>query len=252
MKNILVLLLLIPLAFSVKAQDARDLFSPDVPVTWLGIDYSHCKLIGNFAEFAEAGRKSTWQIRDSYFPKWNAIIMQEPAKYDVRGMLRRADIGYDLEMINAINAQTPLGEMEVFNPVKYSEEDIQSFVNQYDFKDKNGIGIIMITECLNKTMPEAWYHFAAIDMATGKVLLHQRLRGQPGGIGLRNYWANSIHYVIRNIQEYYYWEWKKQSNRGNSRVSSRPALPVQAPVLNRFSQVMRLNVAALLQVGNCS
>jgi len=218
MKNILLILLLLPLVYSATAQDAQDLFRPDVSVTWLGIDYSHCKLIGNFAEFAEAGRKSTWQIRDSYFPKWNAIIMQEPAKYDVRGMLRRGDMGFDLEMITRINAQTPLAEMEVFTPVIYSEEDLRSFVNQYDLKDNKGIGIVFIAECLNKINNEAWYHFVAIDMGTGKVILHDRLSGQPKGVGLRNYWANSIHRVIRNIQEYYYWEWKKMASAENMHI----------------------------------
>ena len=157
-----------PLSLTSNAQSAQDLFRPDVPVTWLGIDYSHCKLIGNFAEFADAGRKSTWQIRDSYFPKWNSIIMDEPDKYDVRGMLRRGDMGFDLEMITSINSQTMLAEMEVFSPVIYSDEDIQSFVNQYEFKDQNGIGIVFIAESMNKIMPEAWYHFVAIDMGIGK------------------------------------------------------------------------------------
>jgi hypothetical protein len=215
MKTILFILLILSLALPSKAQNTQDLFRPDVPVTWLGIDYSHCKLIGNFAEFADAGRKSTWQIRDSYFPKWNAIILDEPDKYDVKGMLRRGDMVYDLGMVTGINAQTILAEMEVFSPVIYSVEDIQSFVNQYEFKDQNGIGIVFIAESMNKVIPEAWYHFVAVDMGTHKVVLHERLRGQPSGVGLRNYWANSIHYVIRNIQEYYYWEWKKQSASGN-------------------------------------
>ncbi len=218
MKNIYVISFILLLAQASYAQNAQDLFTPEVPVTWLGIDYSHCKLIGNFAEFADAGRKSTWQIRDSYFPKWNAIIMNEPEKYDVRGMLRRGDMTFDLDMVTSLNAQTPLAEMEVFTPVIYTAEDIQSFVNQYQFKDKTGIGIVLICESLNKNLPEAWYHFAAVDMGSGTVLLHERLRGQPSGIGLRNYWANSIHYVIRNIQEYYYWEWKKRSASGDTKL----------------------------------
>ena len=74
---------------------------------------------------------------------------------------------------------------------------------------------MLIAESLNKIMAEAWYHFVAIDMATGKVILHERLRGQPQGFGLRNYWANSIHTVIRDIRDYYYWEWKRQSVAGN-------------------------------------
>ena len=72
--------------------------------------------------------------------------MNEPDKYDVRGMLRRGDMGFDLEMISAINSQTILADMEVFSPVIYSEEDLRSFVNQYVFKDQNGIGIVFIAE----------------------------------------------------------------------------------------------------------
>jgi hypothetical protein len=205
------LLLLVPVAWVTHAQTEKDLFRPDVKVTWLGIDYSHVKIIGNFAEFFDAGEKSTWQIRDAYFPQWNAIILDEPAKYDIRGMLRKGDIEFDLEMIAAINAQTPLEEMEAYKTVRFSEEDIQSFIKPYDLKGREGIGIVFIAECLNKNALEAWYHFVAIDMPTGRVLIHERLRGQPSGIGLRNYWANSLHKVIRNIRDYYYWEWRKQA-----------------------------------------
>ena len=210
MKKLFVLLLA-SLALIAKAQTAQDLFRPDVKVTWLGIDFSHVKLIGNFAEFFEAGEKSTWQIRDIYFPRWNAIILEEPAKYDIRGMLRKSDISYEIDMIAEKNAQTPLEEMEAYNTIKFSEEDIQLFIRQYDFKGREGIGIVFIAECLNKNSIEAWYHFVAIDMMTGEILLHQRLRGQPSGFGLRNYWANSVHKVIRNIRDYYYWEWKKRA-----------------------------------------
>jgi hypothetical protein len=216
MKSIFLPAIFLLLTCNANAQNAGDLFRPEVPVTWLGIDYSHCKLIGSFSEFADAGRKSTWEIRDNYFPRWNMIIMHEPEKYNVRGMLRRGDMGFDLDMIGRINAETPLAEMEVFSPVIYSAEDIQAFADQYDFKTDSGIGIVFIAESMNKIMQEAWYHFVAIDMSTGKVILHERLRGQPSGVGLRNYWANSIHYVIRNIESYYYWSWKKQVSENNT------------------------------------
>jgi len=194
----------------INAQTAQNLFRQDVQVTWLGIDFSHVKIIGNFAEFFDAGEKSTWQIRDIYFPSWNALIMEEPAKYDIRGMLRKGDIVFDLDMISAINAQTPLEMMEAYKTIRFTGEDIQSFLKSYDLKGREGIGVVFIAECLNKNALEALYHFVAFDMPSGKVLLHERLRGQPSGFGLRNYWANSIHKVIRNIRDYYYWEWKKR------------------------------------------
>jgi hypothetical protein len=209
MKKVFLLIILWPSVSFINAQSAQDLFRPDVPVTWYGIDFSHVKIVGNFAEFFEAGERSTWQIRDVYFPRWNAIILEEPSKYDIRGMLRKGDIGFDIDMMAGINARTPVEEMEAYNTVKFSEEDIQSFVRQYNFNGNEGIAVVFIAESLNKNSMEAWYHFVAIDMRTSNVLVHDRLRGEPSGIGLRNYWANSFHKVIRNIRDYYYWEWKK-------------------------------------------
>ena len=211
MKKSYLLLGMLCCMVTVKSQTVRDIFyDSDVKISWLGIDFSHVKLIGNFAEFFEAGEKSSWQIRDIYFPRWNNIILNEPEKYDIRGMIRKPDLWYDIDMLGDINSQTSLDEIESYNTVKFSEEDIQSFVNQYNLQDKEGIGILFIAECLNKNAEEAYYHFVAINMKNKEVLFHERLRGEPNGFGLRNYWANSIYSVIRNIREYYFGSWKSK------------------------------------------
>jgi len=211
MKKHILVLALIYVAMDTRSQTTRDLFySSDVTISWLGIDYSHVKLIGNFAEFFQAGEKSTWQIRDIYFPRWNSIILNEPEKYDIRGMLRKPDILFDIDMINEINTYANLDEMESYNTSRFTDEDILSFVDEYNLDGKEGIGIVFIAECLNKNAQEAYYHFVAINMKTREVIFHQRLRGEPNGFGLRNYWANSVHSVIRNIRDYYYWNWKRE------------------------------------------
>jgi hypothetical protein len=199
------------LTLSLKAQDATDLFRPDVPLTWLGIDFSHCQFTGNFAEFAEAGRKSSWQLRDVYFPKWNLIVLEEPEKYDIRGMFRKEAVQFEIGMITSLNAKTPLDSMETFNAVQYSDEQVTQFVSRYDLAGKQGIGLVLIAESFNKFSNEALYHLVAIDMGTGKIVLHKKMRGEPKGIGLRNYWANSFARVIQYVRDYYYWEWKKEN-----------------------------------------
>ena len=108
-------------------------------------------------------------------------------------MLRKPDICYDIDMIGDINARTSLDDIESYNASRFTGEDIQSFVDQYNLESKEGIGVLFIAESLNKNAEEAYYHFVAINMKTRKVLLHERLRGEPKGFGLRNYWANSIY-----------------------------------------------------------
>jgi hypothetical protein len=207
------LLGLVPLLFLniAIAQKADDLFkASDTRLTWLGVDFSHVKLIGDFSQFGGAGEKSASQVKKVYFPAWNMIVLDEREKYDVAGMLRKDNIVYDIDMMMLHNAKAPVEEMETYNEPSYSKDDIKKFVHEYKIEKKDGIGILFVAECLNKARTEAWYHFVAIDMNNNEILVHDRIRGEPKGMGLRNYWAGSINDVIKKIEKDRYKEWKSQ------------------------------------------
>jgi len=213
MKKQVVLLSFLVLIMSANSQSINDLFFPtEVQVSWLGIDFSHVKLIGDFSQFGGAGEVSEFQIRDEYFPAWNRLILNEPEKYDLKGMIRNADLVYDIEMIAEINSAAAVEDMVSYNTPNYSKQDIETFVSVYDTKDKNGIGILFLAESLNKSMKEAYFHFVAIDMKSNKVLLQERLKGKPKGFGIRNYWAGAIHKVIKEISNNRYKDWESKYN----------------------------------------
>lgn len=213
-QKILVLLIAMLLSPVMKGQTEADLFHDnEVKVTYLGIDYSHVKLIGVFSHIGRAGEKNVLQIRDTYFPMWNMVVLNERTKYDLSGMLRKSDVYYDIEMISAINSRTDLEGMVSYNTVKFSAEDIDTIVSGYDLQGKEGIGIVFIAECLNKSQEVGIFHFVAIQMSTGKVIFHRRLTGRPHGIGLRNYWIHSIYRIIDDIKLYYYDEWSIKSEK---------------------------------------
>lgn len=210
MKKILLFLAFLS-AFPAFAQNASDLFKPtETKYYWLGIDYSHVKLIGDFSQFANAGEKSSAEIKHKYFPAWNNLVLDERDKYDVRGMLRKDYITYDTDMMMDVNASAPVEELEAQNPVVYTRDDIQKFVKQYKPKSNDGIGIAFIAESLNKASTEAYYHFVAINLSNNTILIHDRLRGEPAGIGLRNYWAGSVYDVIKDIRNNRYKQWKSK------------------------------------------
>ena len=210
MKRIAVVLILLNV-FTASSQKVDDLFQlSDVKISWLGIDFSHVKLIGDFAQFFKAGEKSPLEIRNNYFPAWNEIILKEQDKYDLTGMLRKDSIYFDLEMIMKKNGETPLEILEAYDSPNYTMDDIKSFVNEYKLVNTEGIGIIFIAESMDKYKEEAYFHFVAIDLKTKTILLHERLRGEPSGFGLRNYWAGAIHEVICDIEKKYYRKWKRQ------------------------------------------
>jgi len=212
MKQVITLFLI---AFTVigYAQTAKDIFNPGYKnIRWLGIDFSHVKLIGDFSQFSGIGELSNRQIRDDYFVAWNKLIIAEPDKYDVKGMLRNQNMLYDIDMIRKVNSLTPLDSMESYNPPNYTIKDIEEFVSHYDTKNMEGIGILFLAESLDKSWEQGTFYFVALKLKTGEPLFIKKLSGEPRGFGMRNYWAGSVYNIIKEIKKVLYEGWKNEVN----------------------------------------
>ena len=214
MKKLILFSLLVIASTSIFAQDVKSLFDRDTEITWLGVDYSHVKIIGEFAHYFIADSKDAVEIRDLFFPAWNYLIQGERNKYDFRPMLRKREVFYDIGMIMDVNEATNVDSLKAHSSPRYSTKEIEGFVAEYDFssiRNKDGIGILFIAESLDKYSVEAYYHFVAVNMVTGEILLQDRLRGEPHGFGIRNYWAGSFYDVMRQIEDRYYGRWKDKA-----------------------------------------
>lgn len=210
-KTFLLSLVIVMSTFSGRAQTVNDLFTKSTSkIYWLGIDFSHVKLIGDFAHFAEAGEAGPLTIKHKYFPAWNNLILTEYTKYDVGGMFRKESINFKTNAITKINAAASIEEMEDESEPYYKKEDIQNFIKGYDFEVKEGIGMLFVAESLNKYREKGKYHFVAINLATNEILLYEVFEGPASGIGLRNYWARSFYEVIIQIRDHKFREWKKE------------------------------------------
>ena len=209
MKKIILATVVLFTSNFIHAQKASELFTSNtLKVSWLGIDFSHTKLIGSFEQLQGVLEQSPLDVRNEFFPAWNRLIINEAQKYDVNAMMRRDNMRYEIDMIMRLNALAPIGEMEQYNAPDYTIDDIKKFVDAYNFEGKTGVGIVFINECLNKAREEAIFHVAAINLSTKEILFCERIKGKPQGFGLRNYWAGAIYNVIKQIRNNYYGEWK--------------------------------------------
>ena len=210
MKKYIVLLTISLFCITGYSQTIHDFFNKDIQVTWLGLDYSNCKIIGEWSQFMGAGDYGAAEIRDKFFPAWNHLVLSEPEKYSLKSMIRQEDIFNDIGMIMTKNAGTSLRNLEAYNPPNYDLDQIQEFVSSYDLEGKSGIGMVFINECLSKYEEVGVYHFVVLDMATKKILLHQKCRGEPFGFGIRNYCAGSLNDVMQQIRETHYPRWRRE------------------------------------------
>lgn len=198
-------LLLLSAMLPVGAQTLKEFFnSPDVPLTYLGIDFTRAKVLNDIAANAA-------DIKDRQFASINQVIVNEPKKYDFQKALSRYAVTNDISLVNAKNANIDAEKIIESGDTKqeqFTKSTIESIVKEYQFSDKKGIGLMLIMESMNKASATASMHVTFIDMSTGKVLLTERMTAKAAGFGFRNYWAKTVYEVLNDIRKSKYKAWK--------------------------------------------
>jgi len=192
-----------------QSQTIQDFFSDKAgTVIWLGIDYTHVRLVGEFTHFKDAGPISAEEMRDKYFPAWNSLVLSEAAKYDFKGMFMLSALVPDIGMVTSLNATTDLTQMNNTNAARLGCPEIKRIVSAYDLKEQEGVGIILVAENMNKSIEMAKYFVAVFNLKTREVLLCEEVNEKAGGIGIRNYWAGTLYNLVKDGKKNLYWIWK--------------------------------------------
>lgn len=202
MKRFTLLCTALLLAFS--SSRAQDIFNYKEPVTWLGLDYSELQLIRDDEKITEQ------ELQDKYFPGWNELVLNEPAKYDIAKAIDHDDISYYTDAVNAVNSSAKgsfiTDDVKAFTHL--DEARVKQMVKKYNLKGKTGLGLVFIVEAMDKAQKEASIWVTFIKMDTKEVLLTKPVIGASGGFGFRNYWAGSINKVLKALPGYMK-KWKK-------------------------------------------
>ncbi|MCX6282110.1 MAG: hypothetical protein NTU51_09105 [Bacteroidetes bacterium] len=208
MKHVIVLYFILS-GLACEAQTIQDFFEDKAgAVTWLGIDYSHVKLVGEYTQFKDAGPIGPAEIRDKYFPGWNSLVLTEASKYDIKGMFMLSALTPDISMVTILNSATDADKIKDGTVNKFSCRDITKFVGSYPLKGNEGLGIVIIADLLDKGSETAAYFVVVFNLNTRDVLLCENVIEKAGGIGMRNYWAGSLYNLVKDVKKNLYWSWK--------------------------------------------
>lgn len=185
------------------AQTKADIFDESKTITWLGLDFSQTKFIGQATQFENAGKITNEKFKEEYTVAWNQLFVNEQKKYDVAKALHRSSVKYDIDV--ALNANAALTQKDFFsnNPSDFKlldESKIADVVKKYDFKNNTGVGLIFYVEGMSKGNGSAGMWVTFVDMGSKTVLLTKYMTGKPGGFGFRNYWAKPFRTVLDDIE----------------------------------------------------
>lgn len=218
----------VALCFSgiVNAQSPKEFFgSSDVPVTWLGVDFSLVKMIG----MADVNLND---VRERQFTGINQVIVNEPDKYKIAKAFDKNNVTNSISEVNKRNEKVNTDGMKSDNASDYQllkPEDIAKLVKGFDFGDKKGLGILFVMEGMSKTEKEGSMYATLVDMGRRKVLMTERITGKAQGFSWRNYWAYTVYKGLESIDKRKYKEWKEKY--GNVEAEPEPA-----PVVEKASE----------------
>lgn len=195
MKRI-ILLFFVLAAFSAKAQTKSDVFRPEVPVTWLGLDFSRANFIGDREKFGS--ESDVRHLLDA----WNDLILKEHDKFDIAKAIGRKKVENNLQAVKAHNAELDVLSMfseEEKDYLHLKVSDIDEIIAGYDLSGLSGIGLMFNVESFNKKNEEGSIYVTFINLNTKEVLFTERVVGPPAGMGMRNFWAGSIAKILAKI-----------------------------------------------------
>lgn len=173
----------------------------DSSFTWLGVDFTQARLLGDAAANAS-------DIVERHFAGINDVVVNEPKKYDVADAFHRpkGKVTYDVGATNKRNAAANKEALKSDNAADYSRlkpEDITKLVKGYDFGGKKGVGVLFVVEGMSKAEKEAAMYVTVVDMGSRNVLMTERMTGKAQGFGFRNYWAYTVHKVLDHLDSDY-------------------------------------------------
>ena len=195
---------------SIQAQTPtpKDIFGTDSPVTWLGVDFSNSRLIGDTAiSLADLATK---------FESINNVTVNEPKKYDIGTAMKKTHITNDLSVVKEPNDKTDASKFlssKDADFTRFKEADISKIVSGYNFKGKTGVGLVFIAEGLSKRQEKASMYVTFVDMKTNKVIYAERMEGKASGFGYRNYWVRPVYEIINEIKKRKNEEWVQKFSK---------------------------------------
>jgi len=203
----IITLFLATLGHTAMAQTLKEVLnSPGTPVTYLGIDFTQAKVIGETATNAKD--------IPGYFSGINNVVVNEPKKYDIAAALQKNNINNDISQAEARNKKTDVNQIKSSSVADYAHlkpADIEKLVKEYNFNGKKGLGLLLVMDGMSKIEKGATLYVTFMDMATKKVLLTERMTGKAQGFGFRNYYAAAVMDVLDQIKRVKYAAWKSRN-----------------------------------------
>lgn len=194
MKKLIILFLFFPVLCSAQTKD--DIFNPDIPVVYLGADFSR-------VQFTKADEFTNKPEILRFFVDCNNFVNTKGVMNIMAKRLERDSIASDISYVTKNNAMVDWQKVHSDN-VEYSisDEEIGYMIkalniNQSAYKDHIGILLCEENYCKTKVLQTITIVFFRVNDLSPLFIKHYSLK--PGGFGFLSYWGANNAFVMGSV-----------------------------------------------------
>jgi len=153
-------------------------------IVFYGYDFSHFKLY-EAKRFGEKIKK--------YIPEWIGFVTGMTSELVLQNRLVKEKVifnyDYTIKLIDTINENNLISLMNY----SISPDSIQSYINKYKINENEGIGLVVIVECFNKSEEKSTAYFTFFDISTKKIIISDYFgANKDDGYGLKEHWGMGL------------------------------------------------------------
>ena len=179
-------------------------FLKEREVAWLGVDFSK-------ATFTKKGFDIPNDVLQLYFNEWNALIISDQKKYDIRVAFRKPVVHFDLSFVKKQNklhkGDTPIRDVVRMENL-LDENIIARYLRDVQLPNSHKYALIFLVESFDNTIKKGSVWVAAIKSNTKELALCEKFVETPSGFNIKSYWARVFYNILFNISRSAYVRWE--------------------------------------------
>jgi len=179
-------------------------FLKEREITWLGVDFSK-------ATFTKKGFDIPNDVLQLYFNEWNALIISDQKKYDIRVAFRKPIVHFDLSFVKKQN-KLHKGDSPVKDVVRMEnlldETIITNYLRQIATPEITKYSLLIIVESFDNTIKKGAVWLVIFSSKTKELALCEEFKESPGGFNIKSYWARVFFNIFFNINKTAFTRWE--------------------------------------------
>ena len=179
-------------------------FLKEREVTWLGIDFSK-------AIFTKKGFDIPNDVLQLYFNEWNALIISDQKKYDIRVAFRKPVVHFDLSLMKKQN-KLHKGDLPTHDVVRMDDllntNIIANYLRPLHLPDTSKYALLFMVEAFDSTIKKGSVWVVVLKSDTKELALCEKFTESPSGFSIKSYWGRVFFNIFFNISRTAFLRWE--------------------------------------------